>query len=173
MRVWSAFLVLGSILGVASAVVVFLPSVSVSYGDLTDPVDLLSAPITVKNDGIVRLKDVGIGLGLCGIDFGKNADKRGEQTKEACKSNGKLNSILKLTAWQHHTLVSGENYSISLHDLFKTNKDTNAQYADISIVVDYRPWYWPFGMKPKQVRIVGQKDADDHFAWRFRPLDDE
>ncbi|MGF6633574.1 hypothetical protein [Paraburkholderia sp. MM6662-R1] len=163
---WKLFSGVAVILGAVTAAMYFLPSATVDVGDLTDPSDLFSAQITVKNDGVVALDDVQVMLGICEIDI---ATAPTPESRKRCQSMRQIGSFAVFPNWHHHKMSAGEKVTLSFHDAIP---NTDVLFADISVAVEYRPWYWPFGHQTRQFRLVGDRNAQQRYEWRFRPVDD-
>jgi len=170
-KLWAGILVFATLIGILSGIGFFAPSVSVDFGDLADPSDLMSVVTTVKNDGAVTLYDLSVEMGVCNIESWNPAGKPIFMRSD-CKSTGELTAMIAPDKWQHHKMQSGEKYTVALSDLFSSIHITNVTYADISIAVNYRPWYFPFIHRVKQFRTVGGRDQKGRYEWRFVPLDD-
>jgi len=169
--VWACLLVVATLLGILSGIAFFAPSATVDFGDLADPANLLSVLTTVKNDGAVTLYDVSVELGLCTVQ-GSTAAGKPVTMRGACQSTGDLESLMVLDKWQHHKMLSGEKYSVAISELFSRMQISHLDYADISIAVSYRPWYFPLIHRTRQFRTVGAREQSGSYEWRFIPLDE-
>lgn len=141
------------------------------FGSLEDPADLLSVLTTVKNDGAVPLYDLSVEMGLCDIE-GSTDSRKPIRIHGACQSTGDLRSLIVLDKWQHHKIQPGERYSVAIADFFDVIHIHHLDYADISIVVTYRPWYFPLIHRTRQFRTVGAREQSGRYEWRFVPLED-
>lgn len=143
------------------------PKATVDLGGLIDSTNLLAVPITIRNNGIETITDLGISIGICKITGG--ASSHPIYMVADCGSTGDLHTTLVPASWQHHRLTPGDRYSISLDEFLPI---PNTQYADISIAVKYcSPYFSVMCPISKQYRIEGSRQVGGQFAWKFKPND--
>ncbi|WP_454813249.1 hypothetical protein [Labrys neptuniae] len=152
-----------AIVGLASAVVAFLPRVTIEPGGPIDPSNPNPISFTIANTGIVPLREVQPMLGLCVLIWG--------EPKPLPGTCNKISTFMIYTPWHSDSLAIDERYTIHLDEVIKAAGKFGG--ADISIRVDFYPWlltFWPFRLE-KEYRFQTKLEDDGKFSWMARPLD--
>jgi hypothetical protein len=167
-RHWKATVaVVGTIaafVGFASAVVTFLPRLTVESGGPTDPSSPYPIPFVITNTGIIPMSQVQPMVGLCDIYYGEP-----KNLPERCP---KILTFLVFGPWFANKLAPDERYTIHLNEFLNI---TGAKFAaaDLSIKIEYYPWFltlWPFH-RAKEFRFQTALGTDGKLSWKARPLD--
>ena len=141
-------------LGIASGAAAFLPRITVEAGEVVE--SLNEAPFTIKNIGLLPLKDVSPMVGICELSpIGSSGG--------SC--NGLLGTRWNVVEWRAQWLAIDEAYTIRIDQLIGFPLES----AEISIAVQYQPWIIPWTQE-KQFRFIGHKERNGKYTWRARPL---
>jgi hypothetical protein len=159
---WRSILASATLIGGFAAVVTFLPRISIVASDSADPSNPFSASFTIKNTNIVPLSDVSASLGIGQVETtGAHPDPQFIPSFE---------SRLIMPVWQHHDVSMDEGFTITPGDLFKfPNPNVSVSFADIAIVVEYKPWFMPFH-REKVFRFVTHQQTNGRLYWYSQTL---
>lgn len=156
-----------TILGVIASVIALLallPRPLVTPSDPVDPNNVFSAAFTIANTNFVPLDDVNVLLGV-GEIVPSGASPALRPTPGFIPD---FTSRLAFGAWQHHVLEMDDRYTVSLADSFDFGK-TGPRWADIAIIVSYKPWILPFH-REKAFRFITRKQTNGQLYWFRCPL---
>ena len=67
--------------------------------------------------------------------------------------------------WLNHRIDMDERYEVSLNDLWDIKP---LRFADIALVIYYRPWFLPINRK-KVFRFITHKGQDGKLRWYAYP----
>jgi hypothetical protein len=147
-----------AVVGFVAALVTFLPRITVEPGGQIDPLKPYPIPFTITNTGIIPLFNVQPAIAVCKIYSG---------IPSARECNGNLKGGFIFAPWFSKRLWMDEKYTIRLDDAFKF---VEAPSFDISIVVEYEPWFLRIKQK-KEFRFFAKTERDGSLTWMARPLD--
>jgi hypothetical protein len=175
---------LATLLGLATAAILFLPRMTVDASLPFDELNAYSTSFTLTNTGFIPLRDVRLGIGLCDIKTEKNDFG---VTPGNCKPPARMPQLLLgHPRWQTPELPKDVKFTIPLEEAL--NVDTpryRAQHprvigslktlsklesADIVFTVSYRPWFMPWHHRDG-FRFVAERQSNDKINWRSVPLD--
>lgn len=156
----------GSLIGLASAVVTLWPAITVEAEaplDLSRPQD---TTFKIKNVGVLTLANVEPALGICRL-----AQGRIEFGNRSPECNGSQQAY-QIRAWPPERLSRNETLEMRIGDFLPAN----ASSGEISIIV-----YWSFAygfnwisylpvFTPFEFAFYTRKEADGKLIWRSRPL---
>lgn len=124
----------------------------------TDPANSFSVSYDVSNAAFVPLRDVSASLAV-----GQITGTGAKLTPQFIPS---FESRFTNPEWQGHNLGMDERFTINLESMFR-----QVGYADIAIVVSYKPWVLPF-KREKIFRFVTFKHPNGEIYWRSWPLNE-
>jgi hypothetical protein len=87
--------------------------------------------------------------------------------KEECRTD--TNSIIKMKDWMSGSLARDESQQIRIDDFFPIGPPAKLGGADISIVVDFNPWFVPITWR-LEYRFQTRAEADGSMSWVPRPV---
>jgi hypothetical protein len=119
----------------------------------------------IRNIGYIPLHNVRPMIGLCALIYGVP-----KQQIPTC--DGQLQTKLALTGWHTNILAIDEPQTIEIADLFNftgLSDQTKLYDADISIIVDFEPWFIPFTIE-REFRFYTEIESMDKMIWRSRPV---
>ena len=141
----------------ALSLLVFLPRPVVSAPSVPfDPSSALSVSFDVTNNGITKLNDVNI---LVGVNF-----IRGPNGRPSLVGVPGFKSRFALDGWQHRQLSMDERITLNLSALI-VGQTTS---ADIAVIVEYQPWILPL-RREKVFRFATYQETDGSTHWRSWP----
>jgi hypothetical protein len=133
--------------------VVYPPTVPFDTGNA------LSVSFDVSNLSVVPLLDVDVLVGI-----GQIVATGGSRNRNFRPS---FCTRFFIPEWQHHNLYLDDRFTINTADLFPAN----IAYADIAIVVTYKPWIIPL-RREKLFRFVTRRENNGSVRWRSQPIDE-
>jgi hypothetical protein len=150
-----------ALIGFASAVVTFLPRMQVDPEGPLDPSSPSPVSFTIANTGSIPLENVRALLGICSVGF--NLTDKNPTPPTMCPRS--LQSRMAPGKWNISRLGIDEKFAVTLED------PLNGQvgYADISIIVEYEPWFIPW-RREKEFRFETRKLSDAKLHWFPHPL---
>lgn len=155
-----------TLIGLAAAVVTFLPRITPSISDPTDALNPFSSSVTLVNSGALPLHDVTVRIAIRRI-CGSNVDCP-EQTDHPDPNRYKSSaSEFQHTSWTSHDLAIDDRFDVPLEDLFnRSPRETKPvmKFADIAVVVDYRIPLFPF-KREKIFPLYTRKQQSGSLAW--------
>jgi hypothetical protein len=85
--------------------------------------------------------------------------------------NGPALSKLSPTSWFVRWLATDEKWQIALEEVISRGDATQMESADITISIEYTPWWMPtFWRNIKEFRFVTKKRSDGKIYWIPTPL---
>jgi len=162
-----------TLIGIVSAIVPFLPRMTVVSSGVFDVENPYSESFTITNTGLIPLWHLTPGIKFCFI-------KTKDQEFSANSKCDDLSGLLLLAhGWFDHTLQEDEPYQITLSDTInsgipnpiaslKTLSDLEG--TDLIIVVNYQAWFIPMNRR-MGFRFVAEKQYNNKIMWKPRPLD--
>jgi hypothetical protein len=150
-----------SLVGGFAAILTFLPRISISPSDPPDLQDIFSASFTITNTNFIPLRDVSASVAAGNILLGDSPPNVKTRSNE-------FNLRLQIPDWTNHNLDIDEKFAITPQDVINFPKSPSSIYADIGIVVTYKPWFLPFH-REKIFRFVTHRQ-NDHLYWYSAPV---
>lgn len=147
--------------GFVVGLVAFLPRVTVSSPNTTDPDTYPPISFEIINSGYLPLNDVSPMLGICTI-YAQPAKSRG-----TC--NGPLLTRLAPSFWTQKSMMMDERATVRFDDVFNFRPPSKFGGADISIIVRYMPWILPF-TREKEFRFITRQEPDGKISWLSIPV---
>lgn len=139
------------------AALALLPRVVVSSPSVPfDPNNVFSISFDISNVNFIPLHDVAVAVGL-----GQTGNKASKPDPNLIPS---FKSQISRFEWLHHDLGMDERFTINLTEFIRGE----AAYADIAIVVSYKPWLLPV-RRQKLFRFVTYKETNGESRWRSWP----
>jgi hypothetical protein len=160
-----------SAVAVLLAYLALIPRISISLGDPVDPDNPFSSRFTVKNDGLMPLNDVFIGIHPQLIV--KGTAKVGAPPRK--EGDGKDVFTFTTPQWQHLHLGMDEVFTIQISTVLgpigglRFPQEGEFTKGDISIIVRYKPWIFPF-RQVREFRVELRKESNGKDYWDFVPL---
>jgi hypothetical protein len=150
-------------IGLAAAIVTFLPRMTVEPGGQIDPASPYPISFTITNTGIIPLTNVQPGFGICEFYSGEP-----ENRPDRC--DGLLTSKLVKPQWLVKRLNVDEKHVIRFDDMFNIQPPAKFGFANIAVTIDYNPWFLPWRLNP-QFRFITRLERDGKLTWMPRPLE--
>jgi hypothetical protein len=148
------------LLGLYLSALVLYPRVTVEVTSPEVPGSVLTSEFTIQNTGFITLEDLQAGLNLCRININSLP------TNFGCDYANQPTMIW--TPWRRSFLLRDERFTINLADAIHTSP-SSVKYADIGILVEYKPWFMPFRMS-RIYRFQTRYGSDDILRWYSMPL---
>jgi hypothetical protein len=138
------------------------PRVTVEPGGQIDPTQASPIYFTIANGGLIPLWNVKPRLGICEIQVGEPTD-----LVDRCEKG--ILSALVPTSWFASSLAMDEKQTLRLDDAIKIAAPMKFGGANISIGVEYQPWFIPI-RRNKEFRFSTKLERDGKMSWVQRPL---
>jgi hypothetical protein len=148
---FAATLAFCTLLGIA----VLWPRITIEPYGAFDPSSPSPLQFKISNIGFVPLTDIAPRLGICRLAW---------QGRPALLGPCDPPRYLVPAGWQHAQMGMDEWYLISLDDAFKTPQPTAFESGDISIYVEYHPWFLPW-TRHKESGFFTKKQNDGKLYW--------
>jgi hypothetical protein len=149
--------------GGAAAAVMFLPGVTVDPEGPVDPFNPHPISFTIADANFIPLNNVNAYLVIC------YAVAAPAPPTQECQPPYKTR-IFK-AAWRDHSLATDQQFSIAIDDFLRFSAPAKFGSADISIIVEYRPWIFPIRQE-KEFRFATELRTDGKLDWIPRPVDE-
>jgi hypothetical protein len=151
------------VMGLIASVSAVLPRVTVEASEPAAPANPFTSTFKISNNQFYPLEDVGIEASLWCVTLGRSP------AKPAPIPDCIRSTRTSRHEWKKHRLEADESYGISLEELYWVTPGA-LRYAEVSVVVSYRPWFVP-AHREKEIRFaVRQKDNGDMY-WVPKPLE--
>ncbi len=160
-KLWAGFLGFLALLGGAAAIAEFVPHISLEVSQPSNRSDPFSIVVTIHNAGIIALRDIRPAMGIC------LSSSTNEPPPKQTVCSGPLNPPLMSPRWHRNTLAVDESYSFALNDIYSS---PFASYEEVSIKVDYRPWFFPIN-ESREFKLVTRRRGDGALEWMHEPLE--
>jgi hypothetical protein len=147
---------------IVGGLIAFLPRVTVDPEGSIDPSKPYPISFKITNGGIIPLWNVQPMMGLCQFTSGP-------PQRVFSRCNGPLGSRLLFQPWRIDELSMDERYSIRLDDMLKIAPGGQFGGAEISIIVEYSPWFLPL-RRAKEFGFITRLEDDGHLTWLVRPV---
>ena len=141
-----------------AAALALLPRVSIEQALAPDVSTGSWGTFEIANTGYIPLTDTRTSMGICFIGGAIT-----EPPNYVC--HGPLKSRSHFMPWDHPWLGIDEKFTIGLDKLIQFPP---GRYADISLIVSYKPWFLPWRME-KEVKFVTMLARDGREYWSARP----
>jgi hypothetical protein len=153
----------GAVLGLLLTIMRFWPQIAIEPTAAADPSNPFSGYFKIINEQVYVLTDVSIEASLWCARVG-----RGNNTSPIDKCQRSMSNSKQ--RWAKHALEPHEAYEITPGDLMFVTPPTALLYAQISIIVSYKPWKLPFG-GGKEVHFESRRLPDGKIEWLHIPVD--
>jgi hypothetical protein len=158
-------LVAATLLGGIVAFLALVPRPLVTASDPVDPSNVLSASFIISNTNFIPLNSVDVFLAVRELQGALVL--RAERPPQGTPFS-KVARIIK-PEWHDHTLGMDERFTITIADLL-VNQGSGLTWADMAIVVSYKPWILPW-RREKMFRFITRKQTNGRLYWYSFPLD--
>jgi hypothetical protein len=154
----NAVLTVIAVLGFAITLLTLFPRITVSNDAAIDPTDPFSTPFVVSNDGYLPLLSVRCWFYIKAVHL-----THGSRIFE---------SRVTTDEWTTRRLLPTEK--LSVYGGKAVRAPGQLLDGDISIIVEYRPFLWPFTMRQisSRFRTLKGPAPDGRLYWTHRPLSD-
>jgi hypothetical protein len=152
-------------IGIAAGVIVFFPRILVESSGPYDASNPSPITFTISNVNIVPLREVQPMIGMCFL-----AIPAEEMSKRDCNGSPRIRMVQK--SWRVRWLDADEKWQIALEEAISIgHTKQQIENADITIGVEYTPWWLPeFWRDTKEFRFVTKKRSDGKIYWVPTPL---
>jgi len=140
-------------LGAFSAIVNFLPKLSIYPASSLNPHDAFGTIFSLKNDGVASLHD---------ISFSYCPGTVYEPSDNATVSGGKI----VIGNWRVGELSAGDSVGLPFENTF--SGFPNAK-IDMVLVIHFRPDWWPW-TRQKRFRFQSERATDGTWQWKEAPV---
>jgi hypothetical protein len=155
-RAWGAFLAIGAVIGLISAVVSLLPGVSIEQDIPLKQQDPFSTQFRFKNEGPFSIHDVSFRC-VSNVTTGRDLTING-------------NSINLGPVETQIESKESATRSCTLTRNTRLSPDNVMTKMEVLMMATYRPRFWPW-MKTNGERFVGVPDDAGIFHWTHQPFD--
>ena len=158
--------------GFLLAVLTFLPRPTLDVGPPSDPLDPLTAPVTIGNASLLPLENIQIGIGVCTLAATHNGKRfilRDPAARPDCY--GSLDTIFtysKWRGWEGHTLTADEKEMVLMSDLLSIFQIQSITSANVAIRVSFGPWFLPI-TREKPFHLLTRKLDNGSYIWVQSP----
>jgi hypothetical protein len=173
---WRAIVALSVLVTIAVGLPYFFPRMTVEPSSETiDDSFPSSVSFIITNTGIIPLRDIQPYVGVCSVTLyvtptGPTPAPIPRPPSTAKKCQGSLyEKKVGPPNWHRRDLGIDERYTIAIHEAININAATTAY--DISIIVDYKPWFMPW-TQHKEFPYESREMADGKLHWFARPLEE-
>jgi hypothetical protein len=155
--------VAAALVGGVAAAVALLPGVTVEAQGPVDPANPYPISFTIANASFIPLTNVNAYLVICYLAAAPAPP--GQQCEPPYKTR------LFKAGWRDHALAADQQFSITLDDFMRFTAPAKFGQADISIIVEYRPWSLPVRQE-MEFRFATRPGVDGKSHWISQPLDE-
>jgi hypothetical protein len=165
-----------TMLTIFAAAVVFLPRITVEPSGPYDPMNPSPITFTITNSNFVPLRNVFAAVGVCDVTLPVRTRGGGSIVlkgvgQEYCATSGGPMTRVTIPDWQIKWLDADERWQLALEDVFPGTTATQIETANMTISLEYTPWYLPsFWRNLRQFRFVTKKRSDGKIYWVPTPL---
>jgi hypothetical protein len=151
------------LVGGATAAVMFLPGVTVDAQGPLDPSNPYPISFKIADANFIPLTNVNAYLVICHLSAAP------APPAQHCQPPYKTR--LFKAGWINNALAADRQFSITLDDFMRIAAPTTLGEADISIIVEYRPWPLPVRQE-KEFRFATRPGVDGKLYWISQPVDE-
>jgi len=151
-------LIVLAIVGFGITVLTVFPRISVSNLEAIDVLDPFSTPFLISNDGYLPLYNVEFLVAIRRLERIGGGGITGTDDFQS-----------KFTTPDFSAPIFRPTEKFSLYAGRIVKAHNSVSFADIAIVIEFRPMLWPF-RRSSQFRFVTQKGADGKLYWMARPV---
>jgi hypothetical protein len=156
-------LVAAVLVGGPTAAVAFLPGVTVDAEGPVDPANPYPISFKIADANFIPLTNVNAYLVICYV--------AAAPAPPAQQCQPPYKTRLFKAGWRDHALAADQPFSITLDDFMRFAPPAKFADADISIIVEYRPWPFPVRQE-KEFRFATRSGVDGKLYWISQPLDE-
>jgi hypothetical protein len=149
--------------GGTAAALIYLPGVVVDPAGPVDPSNPYPIAFTITDANLIPLEDVNVYLVIC------YALATPAPRAPTCQPPFKTRKFK--AGWRGHALAAGQPFTIELDDFLRFAPPAKFGSADISIIVEYQPWFVPLRQE-KEFRFVTELGTNSKLYWTSRPVDE-
>jgi len=155
-NIWSSILALCTLLGL----VVLCPHVSADVDREADLSSALPNSVTFTNLGWITLHNLSVSFGLCRSISNQNAAILGRPNPNKCSGSALNGSIANVLAWQGHTLVADEKWTLPPANRFMSFGSGKLIDGDVDYIVSFWSWPIPFYHHRAEFRFATQRQPN-------------
>jgi hypothetical protein len=142
------------------ALVVLWPRVSVDFEGIPNPSQPWNASFKIANTGFIPLVDVQPLIGLCEIIVE-------DQNVVPQRCNGRSATRFAIATLYKGRLVRDEGFSFLLDDVFRLAPGATLTHAEISVGIDYQPWFVPYH-RTADFKFGTRRENDGRLTWETK-----
>jgi hypothetical protein len=154
--------------GFASALMTFLPRISIEPPGPFDPAKPLASPFRITNTNFIPVMDGEVRFEICNVFLQAPQEKRHKCQPEV----GAKISTLTLLRTTFTRLGMDQKIDVPFGDTLATAPPTKLAAADIIVSVAYHPWFLPWARQADQ-RFYTRKQPDGQLYWLAIPPDED
>jgi hypothetical protein len=148
--------------GTATALI-YLPGVAVDPARPLDPSNPYPISFTISDANVIPLDNVNVYLMTC---YALAAP-----TPSAPPCQPPYQTRQFKAGWRGHSLRADQPFTVELDDFLRLAPPAKFGGADISIIVEYQPWFVPIRQE-KEFRFATELGTDGKLYWTSRPVDE-
>jgi hypothetical protein len=149
--------------GGTAAALMYLPGVTVDPAGPLDPSNPYPISFTISETNIIPLDNVNAYLMIC------YALAAPAPSAPPCQPPDKTRKFK--AGWRGHSLRADQPFTIELDDFLRLAPPAKLGGADISIIVEYQPWFVPLRQE-KEFRFATELGTNGKLYWTSRPVDE-
>jgi hypothetical protein len=149
--------------GGTAAALMYLPGVMVDPVGSLDLSNPYPISFTISDANVIPLDDVNVYLVIC------YAVAASAPSALPCQPPYRTRKFK--AGWRGQALRAGQPFTIVLDDFLRFAPPEKFGGADISIIVEYQPWFVPLRQE-KEFRFATELGTDGKLYWTFRPADE-
>jgi hypothetical protein len=149
--------------GGTAAALLYLPGVMVDPAGAVDPSNPYPISFAISDANIIPLENVNVYLVIC------YAVAAPVPVAPPCQPPFKTRKFK--AGWRGHSLPADQPFTIVLDDFLRFAPPAIFGGADISIIVEYQPWFVPVRQE-KEFRFATELGTDGKLYWASRPADE-
>jgi hypothetical protein len=142
--------------GGTAAAVMLLPGVTVHPEGPVDPFNPNSISFAISDANFIPLNNVNVYLMIC------YAVAAPAPSTQQCQPPYKTRKFK--AGWRDHALAADQPFTIVLDDFLRLTAPAKFGGADISIIVEYQPWFVPVRQE-KEFRFATDLGTDGKLYW--------
>jgi hypothetical protein len=149
--------------GGTAAALMYLPGVTVDPAGPLDPSNPYPISFTISDANVIPLHNVDVYLVIC---YAVAAPAPSAPTCQPPYKTRKFKA-----GWRGHALPADQPFTIALDDFLRFAPPAKFGGADISIIVEYQPWFVPLRQE-REFRFATELGTDGKLYWASRPADE-
>ena len=149
--------------GGTAAALMYFPGVVVDPVGPVDPSNPYPIAFTISDANVIPLENVNVYLVIC------YAVAAPAPRAPPCQPPFKTRKFK--AGWRGHSLPADQPFTIVLDDFLRFAPPAKLAGADISIIVEYQPWFVPLRQE-KEFRFATELGTNSKLYWEPRPVDE-